>query len=218
MALPTPSAAPGGNRSSGQYQRRSNDPFANIRRNHRIKVPQVRVISPEGKQLGILDTPKAVNLALEVGLDLVEVAPNATPPVCRIMDFGKYVYEEQKKHSHAKSTASKIKEIEFTARIAPNDFNTKLRHAEEFLDHGNKVKLRLKFRGREMAHTEIGFEVMKRAVVELAGMGHPDAEPKLIGRNIHVMLTPLPVNKRKAKFQVKGSDEDEPDVPRAAEA
>jgi translation initiation factor IF-3 len=218
MALPTPSAAPGGNRPTGQYQRRSNDPFANIRRNHRIKVPQVRVISPEGKQLGILDTPKAVNLALEVGLDLVEVAPNATPPVCRIMDFGKYVYEEQKKHSHAKSTASKIKEIEFTARIAPNDFNTKLRHAEEFLDHGNKVKLRLKFRGREMAHTEIGFEVMKRAVVELAGMGHPDAEPKLIGRNIHVMLTPLPINKRKAKFQVKEPDEDEPDVPRAAEA
>ena len=143
MAIPTPPAAPGGNRPNGQFQRRNNDPFASIRRNHRIKVPQVRVISPEGKQLGILDTPKAVNLALEVGLDLVEVAPNATPPVCRIMDFGKYVYEEQKKHSHSKSTASKIKEIEFTARIAPNDFNTKLRHAEEFLDHGNKVKLRL---------------------------------------------------------------------------
>jgi translation initiation factor IF-3 len=206
MALPIPSAAPGGNRSSGQFQRRNNDPFASIRRNHRIKVPQVRVISPEGKQLGILDTPKAVNLALEVGLDLVEVAPNATPPVCRIMDFGKYVYEEQKKHSHAKSTASKIKEIEFTARIAQNDFNTKLRHAEEFLDHGNKVKLRLKFRGREMAHTELGFEVMKRAVVDLAGMGHPDADPKLIGRNIHVMLTPLPVNKRKPKFHVKGEE------------
>ena len=207
MALPTPSAAPGGNRSFGQYQRRNNDPFASIRRNHRIKVPQVRVISPEGKQLGILETPKAVNLALEVGLDLVEVAPNATPvPVCRIMDFGKYVYEEQKKHSHARSTASKIKEIEFTARIATNDFNTKLRHAEEFLDHGNKVKLRLKFRGREMAHTELGFEVMKRAMADLAGMGHPDADPRLIGRNIHVMLTPLPVNKRKAKFLVKGAE------------
>ncbi len=211
MAIPTPSAAPGGNRSNGQYQRRNNDPFAAIRRNHRIKVPQVRVISPKGEQLGILDTPKAVNLALEVGLDLVEVAPNATPvPVCRIMDFGKYVYEEQKKHSHAKSTASKIKEIEFTARIADNDFKTKLRHAEEFLDHGNKVKLRLKFRGREMAHTELGFEVMKKAVVELAGMGHPDADPKLIGRNIHVMLTPLPANKRKPRFHVKnGKAEDE---------
>jgi len=201
MANSFPSA--GGNRP-GHYQRRvNNDPFANIRRNHRIKVPQVRVISPEGKQLGVLDTPKAINLALEVGLDLVEVAPNATPPVCRIMDFGKYVYEEQKKHSHVKSTASKIKEIEFTARIADGDFFTKLRHAEEFLSHGNKVKMRLKFRGREMAHTEIGFEVMKRAVVELVGMGHPDSEPKLIGRNINVMLSPLPANKRKPKFAVE---------------
>ncbi|HEX2852398.1 MAG TPA: translation initiation factor IF-3 [Opitutaceae bacterium] len=198
MATSFPSAG-GGNRS-GSYQRRNVDPFAAIRRNHRIKVPQVRVISPEGKQLGVLDTAKAVNLALEVGLDLVEVAPNATPPVCRIMDFGKYVYEEQKKTSHVKSTASKIKEIEFTARIEAHDFETKLRHAEEFLAHGNKVKLRLKFRGREMAHTDIGFNVMKRAVVDLAGMGHPDADPKLIGRNIHVMLTPLPVNKRKPKF------------------
>src|SRR3954469_25376680 len=198
MANSFPSAG-GGNRP-GSYQRRNVDPFAAIRRNHRIKVPQVRVISPEGKQLGIMDTPKAVNLALENGLDLVEFAPNATPPVCRIIDFGKWVYEEQKKHSHAKSTASKIKEIEFTARIAPHDFETKLRHAEGFLNHGNKVKLRLKFRGREMAHVEIGFDVMKRGVADLAGMGHPDAEPKLIGRNIHVMLTPLPVNKRKPKF------------------
>lgn len=210
MANSFPSA--GGNRP-GNYQRRvNNDPFANIRRNHRIKVPQVRVISPEGKQLGVLDTPKAINLALEVGLDLVEVAPNATPPVCRIMDFGKYVYEEQKKHSHGKPTASKIKEIEFTARIADGDFFTKLRHAEEFLGHGNKVKMRLKFRGREMAHTEIGFEVMKRAVSELTGMGHPDSEPKLIGRNINVMLTPLPANKRKPKFSVEeeASEDDSP--------
>ncbi|MFM7751083.1 MAG: translation initiation factor IF-3, partial [Opitutaceae bacterium] len=91
MALSSPSA-PGGR--PGSYQRRNVDPFAAIRRNHRIKVLQVRQISPEGKQLGIIDTAKAINLALENGLDLVEVAPNATPPVCRIMDFGKYVYEE----------------------------------------------------------------------------------------------------------------------------
>src|SRR5256885_11395429 len=103
MANSFPSAG-GGSSRPGQYQRRNVDPFAAIRRNHRIKVPQVRVISPEGKQLGILDTAKAVNLALENGLDLVEIAPNATPPVCKIMDFGKYVYEEQKKHSHAKTT------------------------------------------------------------------------------------------------------------------
>ena len=216
MATSFPSA--GGNSRPGSYQRRNVDPFAAIRRNHRIKVPQVRVISPEGKQLGVIDTAKAVNLALEVGLDLVEVAPNATPPVCRIMDFGKYVYEESKKTSHSKSTASKIKEIEFSARIEQNDFMTKLRHNEEFLDHGNKVKLRLKFRGREMAHTEIGFDVMKRAVNELVGMGHPDADPKLIGRNIHVMLTPLPVNKRKLKWHVKDDQqaEHEDEAPDAA--
>lgn len=210
MANSFPPAGGGSNRS-GNFQRRNTDPFAAIRRNHRIKVPQVRVISPEGKQLGILDTTKAVNLALEVGLDLVEVAPNATPPVCRIMDFGKYVYEEQKKHSNAKTTASKIKEIEFTARIAQHDYETKLRHAEEFLNHGNKVKMRLKFRGREMAHTEIGFEVMQRAVADLVGMGNPDAEPKLIGRNIHVMLTPLPPNKRKPKFLAEDDGGDETD-------
>src|ERR1700712_2127503 len=219
MATSFPSA--GGGARPGSYQRRNVDPFAAIRRNHRIKVPQVRVISPEGKQRGVIDTAKAVILALEVGLDLVEVAPNAAPPVCRIMDFGKYVYEESKKTSHSKSTASKIKEIEFSARIEQNDFFTKLRHAEEFLDHGNKVKLRLKFRGREMAHTEIGFDVMKRAVSELAGMGHPDADPKLIGRNIHVMLTPLPVNKRKLKWHVKDDqraeheEDDEPEAPAA---
>ena len=92
---------------------------------------------------------------------------------------------------------------------------TKLRHAEGFLAHGNKVKLRLKFRGREMAHTEIGFDVMKRAVAELVGMGHPDADPKLIGRNIHVMLTPLPVNKRKPKFEPEEMDEPEDEAPAA---
>src|SRR3954469_5039309 len=206
MALSSPS--PGGRPPYNRDNRRNNDPFAAIRRNMRIKSPQVRVISPEGRQLGIMDTPKAIALALQFNLDLVEVAAAAVPPVCRIMDFGKYVYEEQKKHAHSKPAGTKMKEIEFTVRIEAHDFETKLRHAEEFLDHGNKVKLRLKFRGREMAHTEIGFGVMKKALAELAGMGHPDAEPKLIGRNIHVMLTPLPVNKRKPKFH-------EPDEHRA---
>lgn len=208
MANPFPSSS-GSNSRPGQYQRRTNnDPFASIRRNQRIKVPQIRVISPEGKQLGILPTEKALQLAIQYGLDLVEVAPTAQPPVCRIMDFGKYVYEEQKKHSHVKATASKIKEIEFSARIEPNDFSTKLRHAEQFLHHGNKVKLRLKFRGRELAHTEIGFDVIKKALSELEGMGHPDSDPKLMGKQINVMLTPLPANKRKPKFLVEGEDDE----------
>ncbi|MFM1851900.1 MAG: hypothetical protein RIS54_1584 [Verrucomicrobiota bacterium] len=213
MANSFPSA--GGGRPGNFNRRTNNNPFAAIRRNHRIRVPEVRVISPEGKQLGIMATQAAISLALEVGLELVEVAPNARPPVCRIMDFGKYVYEESKKTSHAKATASKIKEIEFTPRIEGNDFMTKLRRAEEFLAHGAKVKLRLKFRGREMAHTEIGFDVMKRAISELAGMGHPDSEPKLIGRNINVMLTALPANKRKPKFH---HDEERHDEPEEAEA
>ena len=209
MALP--SSSPGGRTPYNRDPRRNNDPFAAIRRNLRIKSPQVRVISPEGRQLGIMDTPKAIALALQFNLDLVEVAAAATPPVCRIMDFGKYVYEEQKKHTHSKSTASKIKEIEFSARIAENDFITKMRHAEEFLSHGNKVKLRLKFRGREMAHTEIGFGVIKRALTELDGMGHPDSEARLMGKQINVMLTPHPVNKRKPKFHVPDADGDDGD-------
>ncbi len=201
MALSSSSS--GGRPPYNRDHRRNNDPYAAIRRNMRIKSPQVRVISPEGRQLGIMDTQKAIALALQFNLDLVEVAAAATPPVCRIMDFGKYVYEEQKKHAHSKPAGTKLKEIEFTARIEKGDFLTKIRHAEEFLDHGNKVKLRLKFRGREMAHPEIGFEVMKRALAELETMGHPDADPKLTGKQINVMLSPLPVNKRKPKFHVR---------------
>lgn len=206
MALSAPYGG-GARRPNQPYPRRNNDPFAHIRRNDKIRVPEIRVISPEGKQLGIMATERALSLARQFNLDLVEMSANATPPVCRIMDFGKYIYEEQKKSSHAKSTASKLKEVEFTPRIEQNDFLTKIRHAEEFLDHGSKVKLRLKFRGREMAHTEIGFNVMKRALEELAGMGHPDAPPKLMGKQINVMLTPYPANKRKRKYNLHADEQ-----------
>ena len=206
MANSFPSS--GANRSgSSYYQRRNNDPFAHIRRNARIKDPEIRVISPEGKQLGIMQTERALALAQQFNLDLVEMAATAKPPVCRIMDFGKYVYEEQKKASHVKSTAARLKEIEFTPRIAGGDFLTKIRHAEEFLSHGSKVKLRLKFRGREMAHTEIGFELMKKALAELEGMGHPDNQAKLMGKQINVMLTPLPENKRKRKYTLEANEQ-----------
>jgi translation initiation factor IF-3 len=205
MALSSPS--PGGRPPYNRDNRRNNDPFAAIRRNMRIKSPQVRVISPEGRQLGIMDTQKAISLAMQFNLDLVEVAAAATPPVCRIMDFGKYVYEEQKKHAHSKPAGAKLKEIEFTVRIEKHDFETKVRHAEEFLDHGNKVKFRLKFRGREMAHTEIGFEVMKKALDEIAGMGHADSVPKLMGKQINVMITPYPANKRKRKYTLHADEE-----------
>jgi translation initiation factor IF-3 len=201
MALPSSSGGPRQPYNRGAP--RNNDPYAHIKRNARIKSPQVRVISPEGRQLGIIDTPKALALAQQFNLDLVEVASAAVPPVCRIMDFGKYIYEEQKKHAHSKPAGTKLKEIEFTVRIEAHDFMTKVRHAEEFLDEGNKVKLRLKFRGREMAHTEMGFDVMNRALKELETMGHPDSAPKLTGKQINVMLTPNPVNKRKPKYHVR---------------
>jgi translation initiation factor IF-3 len=206
MALSAPFGG-GARRPNQPFQRRNNDPFAHIRRNDKIRVPEIRVISPEGKQLGIMATERALSLARQFNLDLVEMSANANPPVCRIMDFGKYIYEEQKRSSHAKSTASKLKEIELTPRIASNDFLTKIRHAEEFLDHGNKVKLRLKFRGREMAHTEIGFDVMKRALIELGGMGHADSEPRLMGKQINVMITPFPANKRKRKYTLHADEQ-----------
>jgi translation initiation factor IF-3 len=115
---------------------------------------------------------------------------------------------------HVKSTASKLKEIEFTARVADNDFLTKLRRAELFLNEGNKVKMRLKFRGRELAHPELGFDIIKKALTELADMGTADSEPRLMGKQINVMLTPLPVNRRKPKFlRPDDKEEDLPDEP-----
>lgn len=179
---------------------RKPDPFANIRRNHRIRVPKIRVVGPDGNQVGLMDTKEALAIAQEAGLDLVEVAGQARPPVCRIMDFGKYVYEQQKKAKDSKGSSSKTKEVKFRPRVDVHDFMTKLRRAEEFLDKGNKVKLTLSFRGREMAHTEIGFDTIRRAIADIAHMANPDNEPRLIGRNINVMLTPLPANKRKPKY------------------
>ena len=179
---------------------RKQDPFAKIRRNHRIRVPKIRVVGPEGNQVGVMDTKEALEVAKEAGLDLVEVASQASPPVCRIMDFGKYVYEQQKKSKDSKGSSSKTKEVKFRPRVDVHDFMTKLRRAEEFLDKGNKVKLTLSFRGREMAHTEVGFETIQRAIQDISHMATADNAPKLVGRNINVMLTPLPANKRKPKY------------------
>lgn len=201
---------PSGGRPS-QYARRNTDPYAHIRRNHRIKSPEIRVILPDGRQAGLMQTTQAIAIAQEAGLDLVEVAANATPPVCRVMDFGKYIYELQKKAKDSKTSSAKLKEVKFRPRVETHDYLTKLRHAEMFLFHGNKVKLTLSFRGREMAHTAIGFETIKRAVNDLAHIAHPDNEGRLMGRNIIVMMSPLPANKRKLKFNEEGSKEMPPE-------
>lgn len=144
-------------------------------------------------------TDKAIQLARQVGYDLVEISANAKPPVCRILDFGKYMYEQSKKKD-SKSGSSKIKEVKFRVKIGEHDYMTKLRHAEEFLAKGNKVKLTLTFRGREMEHKELGFENIKRAIDDLSMVGAADAPARLAGRNVSAMVSPLPANKRKIRW------------------
>lgn len=156
------------------------------------------------EQIGILRTDEAIRKAKSLGLDLIEVAPNAQPPVCRILDFGKFRYDASKQEKEKKNNAGRVKEVKFRVNIDEHDYMTKLRHAEEFLDKGNKVKIHLQFRGREIAHQELGMEVINRVREDLAGMGQVDMEPKLVGRAIGMTLSPLPAHKRKRRF-VKGA-------------
>jgi translation initiation factor IF-3 len=178
--------------------RGNNSAASFIRVNGKIRAREVRVIGPEGKQLGVIQLTDALNLARQHGVDLVEISPNAVPPVCRLVDFGKFRYEQAKreKESRKHQHASTVKEIQLSPRIDPHDLGIKLMHAVDFLCEDMKVKVALKFRGREMAHTEIGFEVIQKFLSQVGPYGHPDFEPKLNGRNIVVMITPLPRNKR----------------------
>ena len=145
-------------------------------------------------------TEDAIRKAKSYGLDLVEVASNAVPPVCRIVDYGKFRYDLAKQEKERKHVVSKVKEVKFRANISEHDYMTKIRHAEEFLDKGNKLKVGLQFRGREMAHQEIGRAVLERVKQDLATMAHVDMEPKMAGRSLGMTLSPLPANKRKRRF------------------
>lgn len=174
------------------------------------------MIGPEGTNLGVMAPKKALELAQKVGLDLIEVSPAARPPVCRILDFGKFLYEESKKQKDTKQHSTKLKEVKFRVSIGSHDFETKLRRAEGFLNHGNKVKLTLQFRGRENEHRELGFERVKLAASELTGVATADCDPRLVGRQVTMILSPLPEGKRKLKFNSPGheyddSEEDEDD-------
>jgi translation initiation factor IF-3 len=189
-----------------------------IRVNHRIRAREVRVIDGStNEQLGVLRLQDALRKAEEMGLDLVEVAANADPPVCRIVNFGKYRYELAKQEKDKKASTSKVKEVKFRVNIDNHDYMTKLRHAEEFLDKGNKLKVQLQFRGRQMAHQELGMAVVMRVKEDLATMGHVDMEPKLVGRAINMVMSPLPASKRKRKFapmEIEPEDDSaQPDEP-----
>jgi len=169
-----------------------------VRVNGKISAREVRVIGVDGKQLGVLSLQDAINAARANGVDLVEVAATATPPVCRLVDFGKYRYEQAKRDKEARKHqhSTKVKEVQLSPSIDPHDFGVKLHHAMEFLCEEMKVKVTLRFRGRELAHPEFGFQVVEKFLKELASYGHPDAPPKKIGKGINVMVSPLPRNKR----------------------
>jgi len=166
--------------------------------NNRIRAREVRVVDSDGSQLGVLPVQEALKAARLRGVDLVEVASNANPPVCRLVDYGRYRYEqskkekENKKHQHI----NKIKEVQLRPGIDPHDFKVKLDHAVDFLCHEMKVKVTLRFRGRENAHHEIGYQVVKKFVEQVTPFASVDAPPKLVGRSINVMISPLPKSKR----------------------
>ncbi len=181
------------------------------RKNERIRASEVRVIGADGKQLGVMATQEAIRMAQRLGLDLVEVSASAKPPVCRIIDFGKFMYEQSKKEKEGKAPSSKLKEVKFRLNIEAHDYDTKLRHSEEFLAKGYKVKLTLMFKGRETEKSALGLELVKRAINDLSGMGTCDAEAKLVGRNITTIISPLAANKRKPRFIRDAELEDDED-------
>ncbi len=170
-----------------------------------------------GEANAVLPTHKALAKAKELGLDLVEIAPHAKPPVCRIVDYGKWKYEEAKKKKNEKPK-KREKEVKFGVNIDPHDYMIKLTRAEDFLCHGFKVRMVLWFKGRQMAHKDLGFELMQKVKADLEGVGHVDLEPKLNNRNILMMMSPLPEEKRKRKFRLEDDDDYDIDDHEEAEA
>lgn len=166
--------------------------------NGQIRAKEVRVIGSDGKQIGILPLAEAINLAKRQGLDLVEVAPNATPPVCKIVDFGKFKYELSKKEKEAKKhqASQRIKEIQLRPTIDEHDLKIKIARTIQFLCDDLKVKVTLRFRGREMAHQEIGEQVVKRFLKEVEPWGKAQEVPKISGMAIQTVIIPVPKNKR----------------------
>ncbi|MGI9113446.1 MAG: translation initiation factor IF-3 [Chthoniobacterales bacterium] len=189
-----------------------------FRVNGRIRAREVRVIvGATGEQLGVMKLSDALRRADSLGLDLVEVAPTANPPVCKIVAIGKFRYDLSKQEKDRRSSGTRLKEIKFRVNIDDHDYMTKIRHGEEFLDKGNKVRVQLQFRGREMAHQEFGMQLMHKVKQDLAGMSQVEMEPKLAGRNITMTLSPLPASRRKRRFAPIGEPA-EADQPNGSEA
>ena len=160
----------------------------------------MRVIDANGKQLGVIPISQALATAQQQGCDLVEVAPNATPPVCRIVDFGKFKYEQEKREREARKHqhATKLKEIKIRLNIDPHDYETKVNHMRDFLGDGMKVKVTMMLRGRENAHPEYGNKMMQKIIQDVEGCGRPEVMPKLMGRSITMMISPMRGSGKKA--------------------
>ena len=180
--------------------------------NEEITDKEVRLIGADGEQLGIMASSAALQIAIEHDMDLVKIAPGSNPPVCRIMDYGKYRFEQTKKEKEAKKNQRviEIKEIRMSPGIDTNDFNTKLKNGQKFLADGNRLKVSVRFRGREMAHTEIGAELLKDFAAKCADIANMDKAPKLEGRNMSMFLSPKPVTPAKKPAK--------PKAPKAPEA
>jgi translation initiation factor IF-3 len=180
-----------------------------------IRVPEIRVIDAEGEQLGVMETDKALALAEEQGLDLVEVSPTARPPVCRIMDYGKYKYEQSKRQREAKKKQHtiQVKEVKFRPKTEEHDYQFKKRHAEEFLEKGYKVKITMMFRGRELDHRELGMKMLERLEGDLEHVGAVERPAAFEGRLIVMYMAPT-----FGKGKRKKSDEEDRSQPAAAEA
>lgn len=189
-------------RGAGSVEQRrpdiSNRSQPQTRVNEAIRIPKVRVIDEDGEQLGVLDSREALEIARERGLDLVEVAPNAAPPVCRIMDYGRFKYEESKKAKRAKAKqhVQRVKMIKFRPKTDDHDYNFKKKHILEFLEAGDKVKVVVMFRGREMVHVDYGQRIVERLLEDLQEVALLDDEPRLEGRNLSLMLSPAKKNKQ----------------------
>ena len=189
--------------------------------NEEIIDKEVRLIDDEGNQLGIMSAEEALKIAEERGFDLVKIAPNSTPPVCRIMDYGKFRFEQTKMEKEAKKNQKtiEIKEVRMSPSIDTNDFNTKLKNGRKFLADGDRVKVSVRFRGREMAHTEIGAELLKDFAAQCEDIATMDKSPKLEGRNMSMFLSPKPTApaKKPAKpKQPKPAPKAEPETEEAA--
>jgi translation initiation factor IF-3 len=170
--------------------------------NDRIRAPKVRVVLFNGDQMGVMSAREALEKAKAIGLDLVEIAPNADPPVCRIVDYGKYKYEQSKLKKQKSKSSTRMKEVKFRVGTGQHDYNIKMGRAETFLDGGHKVRMVLQFRGRENAHKELGFVMMTRIIEDLKTMAHVDQEPRLNGRAVGMTLSPLPAHQRKRRFHL----------------